>query len=447
VLRERTQDLRDLGYRLLQNMTGLKIGPEDYRGRIIIARELMPSDIFKLAAQGASGIIMLRGSATSHASILGSSLGLPLVTAEEERLLDLQPGTEVLLDASQGTVFVEPDRDIRSRYQEQEAARSRALDSENKVKPQTHTRDGTRIRLMANINLCSDLPVAKRLRAEGVGLYRSEFPFIIRNEFPTEEEQFRVYRRVLEEMEDRPVVFRTLDIGGDKMLSYATTSEGSNPFMGLRSIRFSLQNQNLFSLQLRAMLRAAHDRPARIMFPLVGSLDDFVASRDLIRRCQDQLQRRGTPHCSDELLLGITVELPSAVELIDEMAREADFLSIGTNDLVQYLLAVDRTNPEMQDLYRSHHPAVLRAIERIVRAAQKHETPLSVCGEAAADTSMLPFLIGLGIRELSLDPRHIPRIQSFIETLDAEDARDNARQLLRASRIEEVEELLAASQD
>lgn len=446
VLRERTQDLRDLGYRLLCNLTGQEPGVRDYRNRIIIARELMPSDIFKLTAQGSPGIVLISGSATSHVSILGRSLGIPLVIAEQDRLLELDSNTDIIVDADQGNVFVDPDDDVRERYRDLEAARQQAESATQEVCPETHTSDDTRIHLFANINLCSDLPVAKRLCAEGIGLYRSEFPFIIRSEFPSEEDQFRVYRRILEEMEDRPVVFRTLDIGGDKRLSYATSSSGSNPFMGMRSIRFSLQNRNLFSQQLRAMLRAAHDRPLQIMFPLIGSLDDLLASRRMVEQCQRALDESGTAHCGEQLRIGITVELPSAVELIDELASEADFLSIGTNDLVQYLLAVDRTNPEMQEFYRAHHPAVLRALNRIATAARKFDKPVSVCGETAADTSMLPFLIGIGIRDFSLDPRNIPRIQKFIQKLDVKRAEKHAARLLNMNRIEDIEAALEESQ-
>ncbi|MFW6457013.1 MAG: putative PEP-binding protein, partial [Planctomycetota bacterium] len=282
----------------------------------------------------------------------------------------------------------------------------------------------------------------KRLCAEGIGLYRSEFPFIIRNEFPSEDDQYHVYRRILKEMEGQPVIFRTLDVGGDKMLSYAPDSEASNPFMGMRSIRFSLRNRQIFSHQIRAMLRAAYDRPLKIMFPLIGSLDDFSESRAFVQKCQAELDEEDIPHCDTELDIGITIELPSAVELIDELASEADFLSIGTNDLVQYLLAVDRTNPEMQELYRSHHPAVLRSLKRIADAAQKHNTPLSVCGESASDTSMLPFFIGIGIREFSLDPRNILRVQSFIETLDSKEACQLSRRLLAAGTVEQVERIM-----
>ncbi len=445
VLQDRTQDLQDLGYRLLSNLTGEETGVRDYRNKIIIARDLMPSDIFKLTTQGAGGVVLISGSPSSHVSILGRSLDVPMVIAEENKLFNLDSQTDVIVDADQGNVFVNPDEEVRSRYRDLKAAREEATGSTSKVEPKTFTDDGTRIRLLANINLCSDLPVARRLNAEGVGLYRSEFPFLIRNEFPSEEDQFRVYRRILEEMGDRPVTFRTLDIGGDKRLSYAPGNTGSNPFMGLRSIRFSLQNRSLFSQQLRAMLRAAHDRPLRIMFPLVGSVDDLAVSRRLVKECQRSLAEQGMPYCRDDLEIGIMVELPSAVELIEELAGEADFMSIGTNDLVQYLLAVDRTNPEMQEFYRAHHPAVLRALARIAEAARKNDTPVSVCGESAADTSMLPFLIGVGLRDFSLDPRNIPGVQAFLQDLDIKKAEAQAERLLGMNRIDKVEEVLGAT--
>ena len=259
------------------------------------------------------------------------------------------------------------------------------------ARPDTRTKDGTQVHLLANLNLVSELDVVLRVKAEGIGLYRTEFPFIVRSTFPTEEEQYQVYKRVLERMEGRPVVFRTLDIGGDKVLSYFQTGQGSNPFLGLRALRFSLRNPNIFKQQLRAMLRAAHGHSqARVMFPMVASLDEYLAARDLAHACQQELEREGVPHRMPEL--GMMIELPSAVAMIEEMAAAADFLSIGSNDLIQYVLAVDRTNDEMATWFVPYHPAVLRAMYFILRMAEKYHKPISLCGNMGAELRMLPFL-------------------------------------------------------
>ena len=283
--------------------------------------------------------------------------------------------------------------------------------------------------------------MALHVKAKGIGLYRTEFPFIVRSTFPTEEEQYQGYKRVLEKMEGRPVVFRTLDIGGDKALSYFPVDHGNNPFLGLRALRFSLRNPAIFKQQLRALLRAAHGNPqAKVMFPMVASLDEFEAARNLARGCQQELEQEGVPSRMPEL--GVMIELPSAVMMANELATEADFLSIGSNDLIQYLLAVDRTNDEVADWFTPGHPAVLRALDWIVRAAEKAGKPISLCGNLGSDPQMLPFLLGIGLRTLSMDSMAIPAVQRRIERIDLELARSQARQMFSLGHVEEVAEFL-----
>jgi len=438
-LQEKVHDLKDLGHRLLENLIGGGRVQGDYSGQIIVADELLPSDILKLATEKAEGFIV-QGGVTSHNAIICRSLQKPMVMIDPQQFELFCESCELLMDGDQGSIYIQPSVDVLREY----AAHRRAvkeLETTPPVKTETFTADGTRIRLFANINLLSDLKVAEKFCAEGVGLYRSEFPFIIRNAFPSEEEQFRVYSRIVESMPGREVTFRTLDIGGDKVLSYQGEREEANPFLGLRAIRFSLLHKDIFSEQLRAFLRAGAGGNTRIMFPLIASLDDFLEARDVVRSCMKELEERGVPYNRDTKI-GIMVELPSAVELIEDLAHEVDFMSIGTNDLIQYMLAVDRTNDMVSKLYLSHHPAILRAVERVVSVANSHHKDVSICGDIAMDPKMIPFLIGAGITKLSMPPARLYEIQSVIGQIRMERAVYTAQRMLACSRISDVEALL-----
>jgi phosphotransferase system enzyme I (PtsP) len=446
-LREKVQDVYDLRRRLRMNLTEKDGAHESYEGRIVVAGSLVPSDILKFSAQNAEGLVMVDGGLTAHVAILARSLKLPTIICDNKRLLtDLEGTEQLLLDANQGNLFINPDEAVRSRYEALHTAEQEAGAAQQSVVPETQTSDGERVQLLANVNLISDLQSAKLLKAEGIGLYRSEFPFIVRDNFPSEEEQHRIYRRIVEEMEDREVTFRTLDVGGDKMLSYFPKANESNPFLGLRAIRFSLKHPGIFRQQLRAMLRAGVDGNIRIMFPLVSSLDDFLDARDVVHQCMDELRNEQAP-CTSDPKLGVMIELPSAVEIADDLAREVDFISIGTNDLVQYMLAVDRTNEAISHLYMYHHPAILRAIKRVIDAAARYGTDLSVCGEMAAESRMIPFLVGAGLRKLSVSVNAIPSVQRVITGISLSQARIDAERVLRMSRIRETASALGFDQE
>jgi phosphotransferase system enzyme I (PtsP) len=438
-LQEKVHDLKDLGHRLLENLIGGDRVHGDYSGQIIVADTLLPSDILKLATEKAEGFIV-QGGVTSHNAIICRSLQKPMVMIDPQQFELFCESCEMLVDGNQGTIYINPAQEILREYAEHQRTLME-LEASSQVCGITSTEDGTRIHLFANINLLSDLKPAIAACTEGVGLYRSEFPFIIRNAFPSEEEQYRVYSRIIEAMEGREVTFRTLDIGGDKVLSYQGEVEEANPFLGLRAIRFSLLHKDIFAEQLRAFLRAGEGGNTRIMFPLIASLDDFLEAREVVYSSMRELDERGVRYNRDTKI-GIMVELPSAVELIEDLAHEVDFMSIGTNDLIQYMLAVDRTNDQVSKLYLSHHPAILRAIERVVSVAKKHDKDISICGDIAMDPKMIPFLIGAGITKLSLPSRRAYEIQQAIGKVSMEKAVYTARKMLACSRISEVESFL-----
>jgi phosphotransferase system enzyme I (PtsP) len=368
-----------------------------------------------------------------------------MVVADNPELLQVPDGTLLLLDGEAGTIHVAPGEEIVSHFRRREAAAAAVAPVKGRMAPETRTRDGHRIRLMANINLLSELPLAIDLLAEGIGLYRTEFPFLVRSAFPTEEEQRVVYARLIEAMVGKPVTFRTLDVGGDKILPYLTRRKEPNPELGLRAIRFSLRHQDLFIQQLRAILQAGvHAARLKLMFPMIGSLDEFHQARRLLDEAKAQLAAEGRPH-NDTLQVGIMVELPSAVEMIAPLTEEADFLSIGTNDLLQYLLAVDRGNDNVAEYYTTAHPAMLRALRRIVRAAVDRRKEVTVCGELGRQPEMILFLIGVGLRSFSVDPMFLPSTQRIIATIDSETAARFAAAALAETTIEGVRRVMAGA--
>jgi phosphotransferase system enzyme I (PtsP) len=440
-LREKVLDVQDMGHRLLANLANLGEGAAvpDYRGRILIATELLPSDILKLSAEGAAGLVLLSGGQYSHVAILSKALRLPLVISDDARLQHVPEGTVMVMNGATGMVVVRPGEEAEAAAREMVKGLGERLGLT--AKAETRTKDGVRVHLRANLNLSSELEAAGQVQAEGVGLYRTEFPFIVRSTFPTEEEQYRFYCAALQRMGEKPVVFRTLDVGGDKALSYFPVHRELNPSLGLRALRFSFRNPDIFRQQLRALLRAAAGHPgAKIMFPMVGSLDEFTAARNLAYECERDLEAAGLEARIPEM--GVMVELPSAVWIADELAAEADFLSIGSNDLVQYLLAADRTNEAVADWYAPQHPAVLRSLARIVEAADRAGKPVSLCGDLATDTTMMPFLVGIGLRQFSMDPTAIPAVQRRIEGIDSELARRQAERMLGMGRLDEVQAYL-----
>lgn len=443
-VREKVNDVKDLVTRLLHNISDAQAEAAEWRGRIVIAREVFPSQLLRLSSQQAAGVVLVTGGVTSHVAILARSLVVPLVIVDAPRLLALDPGTDILLDADHGRVYVRPSEAVAAHFSPRLAAQQ-APAPRGAIAPHTTTADGVEVRLMANVNLMSDADLARQLGAEGIGLYRTEFPFMVRRELPTEEEQYALYRDLAGRFPDGDILFRTLDIGGDKVLPYFPEMREQNPFLGVRSIRFSLGNRDIFTQQLRAMLRASGGRKLHVMFPMVSSIEELRAGRAAVEQCAAEL-REEDHQIGDEVAVGAMVEVPSIVPMIDDFAAEADFLSIGTNDLIQYLLAVDRTNEKVAHLYLPHHPAVLRTLHAVVAACTRGEVAVSVCGDMAHQPQYLPFLIGIGVRSLSVEPIYLPAVQAAIAAIELPAAEDLAATMLAATTVEEVEALLPASE-
>jgi phosphotransferase system enzyme I (PtsP) len=440
-MQEKIQDIEDLVVRLMNNLLSETEDLGKLEGHIVIARDLYPSDLLIFSSEGANGIVLVGGTITSHLSILASSLRIPMIVSDNFDLLDLPDGTSVLVDAEIGNIYVDPSDEILERFESQQKARLTLDQQKLSIKPETTTRDGTRIRIMANINLLADLKIACELQCEGVGLYRTEFPFMIRRNLPTETEQFITYSKLVQMAGDRPVTFRTLDIGGDKTLSYYHDIKEQNPALGLRSIRFSLQNKPVFAEQIKAMLRAGAGADLRIMFPMISSIDEFCQAREVVFDCLETLNKQGFEH-NNQPKLGIMVELPCVVDLIDDFVKEVDFFSIGTNDLIQFMLGVDRTNENVAGSYLPYHPSVLRALKKVVRAAGQGDREVSVCGDMAHQEQYLTFLLGIGIRILSIDPRYMHRIQQAISEIDLTEARAVADKMLAQPRISDIAGIL-----
>ena len=439
-VREKANDVKDLVTRLLHNISDAEAEATEWRGRIVIAREFFPSQLLRLSSQQAAGVVLVTGGVTSHVAILARSLVVPLVIVDDPRLLVLAPGTDLLLDADHGRVYVRPSEAVAAHFGARLAAQQ-APEPRGTIEPQTATADGTLVRLMANVNLMSDADLARQLGAEGIGLYRTEFPFMVRRELPTEEEQYTLYRDLVARFPNGDILFRTLDIGGDKVLPYFPDMREQNPFLGVRSIRFSLRNLDIFTQQLRAMLRANRGRKLQVMFPMVTSIEELRAGRAAVEQCAAEL-REEDHQISTEVAVGAMVEVPSVVPLIDDFAREADFLSIGTNDLIQYLLAVDRTNEKVAHLYLPHHPAVLRTLHAVVTACTRRGVGVSVCGDMAHQAQYLPFLIGIGVRSLSVEPIYLPAVQAAISGIELAAAQALAERMVAATTVDEVTELL-----
>ncbi len=429
-LSERADDIRDLGRRVLMHLQRGAVRKMDYpRHTVLVGEAISVTMLSEVPLERLAGMVSATGSISSHVAILARALGIPAVVGADDLPVSRIDGRELVVDGYQGRVYVSPTESVRKEYQrlareEQElAAGLEALRDEPAVTP-----DGIRVPLYANTGLLSDITPSLTRGAEGVGLYRTEFPFMIRNRFPGEEEQRRIYRQVLESFAPAPVVLRTLDIGGDKALPYFPIDE-DNPFLGWRGIRITLDHPEIFVVQLRAILRASAGLDnLRLLLPMVSHVGEVDEALRLLRRVHGELTDKGEAVTLPPV--GIMVEVPSTVYQMDDLAPRVDFFSIGTNDLTQYLLAVDRNNPRVASLYDALHPAVLRAVAQVVAGAHRHGKPVGVCGEMAGDPAAAILLLGMGVASLSTAAASLARIKWVIRNFSVAEARDLLDQAL-----------------
>ncbi len=445
-LKSRMDDLDHVIGRIHAFLQKRQPDSEGLAGEILVCENVAPSELAQLQAQGVVGIVTSAGSTLSHSAILARSLHLPLVVGVADALQNINDGDVLIIDGTQGAVLVDPTpddlRDYRSRVREQ-AKLQRSL-GKLRSKP-SRTRDGVDITLLANAESRDDVTRAHALGADGLGLYRTEFLFLQRDALPDEEEQFHTYRDAVLGMSGRPVTIRTLDLGADKAdRTGLTMSNEENPALGLRGVRLSLARPKVSDTQLRALLRASAYGPVRVLVPMVSTREELLAMRRHLKRIAAQLRRDGHA-IAEQVQLGAMIEVPAAALALDTFIDTIDFLSIGTNDLVQYLLAADRNNEAVAALYSPLHPAVLRLIAQVIATGQAHGKPVAVCGEIAGDPALTPMLLALGLREFSLHPATMLEVRQVIRDTDLQTLRQRGAKLLQARDRKGIERWLGCA--
>ncbi|MBD3401200.1 MAG: phosphoenolpyruvate--protein phosphotransferase [Candidatus Coatesbacteria bacterium] len=443
-LRERVADVRDLGDRLIRILLGKRESAVTRLNRqvVIVAHDLPPSTAAQIDPKRVLGLAIDVGGTTSHTAIISRALEVPAVVGLGNLYRRAEEGDMLILDGRKGIAVLNPSQELLEKYRHVQAAETAKLKSLRKLRDEpAETKDGFQIELAANIELLSEVDAVQTHGADGVGLYRTEFLYLNRDDLPSEEEQFEAYTVVARQLAPKPVVIRTVDIGGDKFLSHPDVPVEINPYLGCRAVRFSLTRPDTLRTQLRAILRASATGNVHLMFPMISSLDELRQTKTILAQCMEQLDEEQRPYDPD-IEVGIMVEVPSAAILADQFAPEVDFFSIGTNDLIQYTLAVDRSNPSLAHLYQPFHPAVLRLLKTIVNAGHNAGIWVGICGEMAANPIAVPFLVGLGIDELSVSPVNAPVVKATIRATEFRHASQLAEELIKLRNPEEIIERL-----
>ncbi|PYI77584.1 MAG: phosphoenolpyruvate--protein phosphotransferase [Verrucomicrobia bacterium] len=440
-LRERALDIQDVTKRVIHNLQGK--APKAFLAltepHILVAHNLTPSDTASIDRVNVLGIATDLGSRTSHAAILARSLNIPAIVGLHDITAKLESGEHVLLDGSDGHLIVDPTSETVAQYAEIESRRAKVAARLKELRETTSTtRDGRHIVLSANIELPEDVDAVAANGAEGIGLYRTEFLYLNRPTLPTEDEQYETYRKVAESVRPHPLIIRTFDLGGDKMAPGAVDiADELNPFLGWRAIRFCLENVDIFKTQLRAILRASTVGNIKIMFPMISGLDELRRAIAVLEGCKEEL-RRSKINVSERVDVGAMIEIPSAAICASVLASNVDFFSIGTNDLIQYALAVDRVNEKIAHLYQPTHPAVLRLLKIIADAAHANRIWVGVCGEMAGDIALIPLLLGLGMDELSTAAILVPRVKRAVQSLAIPECRELVEETFKLNTGAEI---------
>lgn len=445
LMRQRATDIRDIRTRMLRLLLG--ISSVDIAsvpaGTVLVAKDLTPSMTVGLKKENISAILTEIGGKTSHSAILARALEIPAVLGIPQVLDQVSDGQQAIVDGESGEVILSPDEDTLKRYtaqwkeqQEQKAMLSVYRDRK------TQDADGRNYELYSNIGSVAEAQIALENGAEGIGLFRTEFLFMDRTAMPTEQEQYEAYKAVSDIMQGKEVIIRTLDVGGDKEISYLKMESEQNPFLGWRAIRYCLEESDLFKVQLRALLRAgAEHKNIKIMLPLVTGVQEIRAAKQLLEECKQELAAQGIAY-DDNIQVGIMIETPAAALIADLLAKEAAFFSIGTNDLTQYTLAVDRGNAKVENLYTTLHPAVLRSIRSIIRAAKEAKIPVGMCGEAAADPALIPLLLEFGLDEMSVSASSILKTRKIVSQWFQKETAEVEQKAMQLDEPQAVEEYL-----
>ena len=444
-MQERAADIRDVSKRILAHLLGVKIpSPATIKDEVIIvAADLTPSDTAQLNRQYVKAFVTDIGGRTSHSAIMARSLEIPAIVGTKEVTSIAKDGDIIIVDGLSGDVFLNPSEEVIAEYRAKaEAFAAQQAEWEKLKDADTFTKDGHQVELAANIGTPKDLEGVIHNGAEGVGLYRTEFLYMDSHDMPTEEDQFEAYKAVLEGMNGKPVVVRTMDIGGDKELPYLPLPHEMNPFLGYRAIRISLNEPEMFRTQLRALLRASVYGKLRIMFPMIATLNDFRGAKALLEEEKAKLIAEGVA-VSDDIQVGIMIEIPAAAVLAHQFAKEVDFFSIGTNDLIQYTMAADRMNERVSYLYQPYNPSILTLIKHVIDSAHKEGKWAGMCGEMAGDQTAVPLLVGLGLDEFSMSASSVLKTRSLISKLTLSDMQALADKAINeCATVQEVEALV-----
>jgi len=443
-IKERIVDVEYVAERVLRNLAGKEQESlyEINERVIIVAHELSPADTSSINIGKVMGFITDVGGRTSHAAIIAQSLKIPAVVGLESVTRQVQEGTLLIVDGNTGEVIIDPDDDLIILYQEKQLNQEKFESSIIRLSHlPAETKDGHKISVRANIEFLEEVATAKDHGAEGIGLYRTEFHYLRSQGLPSEDELFEDYKEVAEIIAPNPVTIRTLDLGGDRFSSEISWTKETNPALGLRAIRFCLQQPRMFRSQLRAILRASAFGNIQVMFPMISGLQELLDSRKILKEVMDELDQEGAAY-DRNIKVGVMIEVPSAVTVADILAKEADFFSIGTNDLIQYALAIDRVNEHVAFMYQPFHPAILRMILQVIKAAKQAGIPVALCGEMAGDPLCTSVLLAMGIDELSLNAGGIPMIKKVTRSLSLDQTRTDLRKIMKLDTASQVREFI-----
>lgn len=442
--RERALDIKDIGRRVTKHLLNLETKnlSDLKKGTIVVAKDLTPSDTAGLIKENIEGIITEEGGRTSHSAIIANTLGIPAVMGVKEITSKVRNNEEIIMNGKSGEVISKPSKEKVIEYKTiKEAVLKEKEALKDMIGKESKTKDGKEIEVSANIASLEDIDYALENDAEGVGLFRSEFIYMNGSSLPSENKQYEIYKEALQRFDNKPVVIRTMDIGGDKEVSYLDFESEMNPFLGYRAIRYCLDKTDVFKTQLRALLRASNYGNLRIMFPMISSMKELKRTKELLEECKSELKAKDIKY-SKEVEIGIMIEVPSAAMISDKLAKEVDFFSIGTNDLIQYTTATDRMNPNLKELYTPYNLGVLRLIDMTIKNGHKENIWVGMCGSVAGNEYLIPLLLGMGLDEFSMSPSTILKARKIINESSIEELQVLTNKVLDAEDKDEVKSLL-----